>query len=71
MELLLWFWIYDRRFLFRLSHGKALFLYLWLIPMIISVVVLPYALFVQATSSKNRSECDKVDEVAEKAQTLL
>ncbi len=46
MELLLWFWIYDRRFLFRLSHGKALFLYLWLIPLVISVVVLPYALFV-------------------------
>ena len=71
MELLLWFWIYDRRFLFGICHGKALFIYLWLIPFIVSVAVLPYALFEQTTnSSKDRTKCDKIDEVEERAQTL-
>ena len=70
MEFFVWCWIWDKRLLCGLNHGRALFIYLWLVPMIISIGVLPYALTKQIRQAETREECDKVAEVKEYGDLL-
>lgn len=72
MEFFVWCWIWDRRLLCGLNHGKALFIYLWIIPMIISISVLPYAFLRQTREDKSKldSDCNLVDEVNERGDRL-
>ena len=72
MEFFVWCWIWDRRLLCGLNHGKALFIYLWIIPMIISISVLPYAFLRQTREDKSKldSNCNLIDEVNERGDRL-
>ena len=72
MEFFIWCWIWDRRLLCGLSHGRALFIYLWLIPMIVSIGVLPYALYqrFEETSDTTDEKCNKITEVRELGELL-
>ena len=63
MEFFVWCWIWDRRLLCGLTHGKALFIYLWIIPCIISIAVLPYALLRQYRENETWSKCNSIAEV--------
>ena len=42
MEFFAWCWIWDKRLLCGLNHGKA-YIYIWLIPLMISIAVIAYA----------------------------
>jgi len=72
MEMFVWCWIYDRRLLCGLNHGKALTIYLWLIPFIISCAVLPYALLSQYRDEGivQHSECNLITEVRDRGEML-
>lgn len=72
MEFFVWCWIWDRRLLCGLNHGKALFIYLWIIPICISISVLPYAFLRQTREDKSKldSDCNLVDEVNERGDRL-
>ena len=76
MEFFIWCWIWDKRLICGLNHGRALFIYLWLIPMFVSIGVLPYALYQRfemtavSSSDKKYEECNKVAEVKQLGDLL-
>ena len=37
MEFLLWLWIWDKRLLICLDHGNVILVYIWLVPLLITL----------------------------------
>jgi len=71
MEFFVWCWIWDKRVLFGLNHGRTVFVYLWLIPILVSVGLLPYALYEQLMKTNDTpAECDKIALVKENGDRL-
>ena len=70
MEFFVWCWIWDRRLLCGLRR-RALFIYLWFIPAVISFCVLPYSGIRYMDDMQNPKECDRISEVNEERQNLF
>ena len=72
MEFFTWCWIWDKRLLCGLQHGKAFFIYLWLIPTIISIGFLINALYVKLGPDNigPSADCLKVQEIKEYGDIL-
>ena len=68
MEFFVWCWIWDRRLLCGL-YGKVLFTYLWIVPIIISTAVLPYALL-QSYREECMDECNSFTAVKDEGEIL-
>ena len=66
MEFFVWCWIWDRRLLCGLKHGRAA-IYLWLIPFIISCAMLPYALIRSVQQDQSATQCSSITEVRDNA----
>jgi hypothetical protein len=70
MEFFVWCWIWDRRLLCGLNHARSnLFIYMWLIPLIISGIVLPYAVLTQI-GDEVAEKCRDYDEIKTEADGL-
>ena len=70
MEFFVWCWIWDRRLLCGLRR-RALFIYLWFIPAVISFCVLPYSGIRYMDDMQNPKECDRISEVNDERQNLF
>ena len=70
MELFVWCWIWDRRMLCGLRHGTARFIYLWIFPFLVSIIILPYAGMLHYRNTTTREKCDWIPEVQDKANTV-
>ena len=66
----MWCWVWDRRVMCGLRHGKAFFMYLWIVPFLVSLGTLPYAALVQYSDGASRILCNTVPEVKESGETL-
>lgn len=69
MEFFAWCWIWDKRLLCGLNHGKA-YIYIWLIPLMISIAVISYAAVYQWNSEEAPSECSKNEDIVSLASSL-
>ena len=56
MELFTWLWSYDKRLLYAIKYGSHTFVYIWLIPTVISATVLFLSSFQQIIA--DRQELD-------------
>ena len=39
MELLIWLWVWDKRFFFQVAHSQTKLIGIWLLPLLISLAV--------------------------------
>ena len=70
MNLLVWCWLYDRRMLCRLSHGRTRFVYIWILPCLVSLTTLATVLDRQIFHRDDHQECENVSQVKTDAQFL-
>ena len=61
MELFIWCWQYDRRFLCGLRHGYFSLVYSWLLPILVSVSMLAFTWFHQTMGAKELASCLESD----------
>ena len=78
MELFTWLWAYDKRLLCGIKYGSHSFVYIWLIPVVVSVPVLCFSAFQQIMADgKQLDDClhqsndSQVKQSAHLLQTLM
>jgi len=60
MELLTWFWAFDKRLFCCLRYGRRTFPLIWLIPTLIAFVTLILTWVFKFTSDHNYKDCAKL-----------
>lgn len=70
MELFIWAWLYDRRFLCGLRHGYFSTVYSWLLPILVSVSMLAFTWFHQVQDARDMGACLQSDSTREKANSI-
>ena len=78
MELFTWLWAYDKRLLCGIKYGSHSFVYIWLIPVIVTAPVLCFSAFQQIIADSNdldeclhKSNNTEVKQTAHLLQTLM
>ena len=56
MELFAWLWAYDKRLLCGIKYGNHSFVYIWLIPVVVSAPVLCFSAFQQLVADSQQVE---------------